>query len=252
MEQILRLWTLPIRDQWRRARTKVSASDPRRRQALWALLLLVPAPSLGVLAGLVFENSALGTGLWAAAKVWMVALPLLWLLRVDRKPLRWSPPTKAGLAAGALVGVVAAALIFAVFGLWGAAWIDPTGMRSILEPVGLTSKGIYLAAAAYWILCNSILEEYVYRWFIFKRAKTLWGSRWAVVASAAAFVLHHAIVLSIYFDWRVTVLACAGIFVGGVLWSMLYRKYGNIWAPYVSHAIIDVAVFAVGWVLLFG
>jgi len=205
-----------------------------------------------VLAGLFVDSGAAGTAVWMAAKAWVLVVPAAWVLWVDRKPLRCSRPSVRGLVAGALLGLVVAALIVGTF-LWlGPRWVDPSGLRAAVEPHGLTSRWVYLAGAAYWILGNSLLEEYVYRWFVFSKARTLWGARWAVVVAALAFVIHHALALAVYFDWRVTALACTGVFIGSVLWSMLYRRYGNIWAPYVSHAIIDVAVFALGWVLLFG
>ena len=39
--------------------------------------------------------------------------------------------------------------------------------------------------------------------------------------------------------------------LGGMAWSWCYVRFGSIWPAYVSHAIVDVAVFAVGWDLLF-
>jgi uncharacterized protein len=225
--------------------------DRRTWSALIALLLIVPAPSISALVGLLMGKGPVGVALWVAAKIWMIAVPIIWLKWVDREPLAVSRPGPGlGLAAG--LGLAIAALIGVVFMFLGPLWIDPTGMRAVLEPVGLTSKAVYLGAAVFWIFGNSLLEEYVYRWFVFSRAKRLTGTGWAVLISASAFVVHHALSMAAYFDWRVTTLACLGVFVGGVIWSWLYARYENIWAPWLCHAIVDVAVFAVGWVLLFG
>ncbi|MBT3220300.1 MAG: CPBP family intramembrane metalloprotease [Proteobacteria bacterium] len=216
-----------------------------------ALILMVPIPSIGVLAGLAIDNSVLGVSVWIAGKAWLLALPAVWLALVDRKPLVCSLPRR-GLVVGALSGMAVATIIVGAYALVGTLWIDPAKLIGVLEPVGLTNKMVYLGAAAYWILFNSVLEEYVYRWFVFTQAKTLWGARWAAVVSALAFVIHHGVVLAIYFDWRVTLLCCIGICLGGLFWSALYHKYQNIWAPYISHAVVDIAVFAIGWLLLFG
>ena len=49
------------------------------------------------------------------------------------------------------------------------------------------------------------------------------------------------------------VAACStGVFAGGVAWSCLYVRYGSVWPGYLSHAIVDVAVFGTGAALLFG
>ena len=62
-----------------------------------ALVLLVPAPSLGVLAAMVFfPNTAIGALCFAASKLWLFGLPIVWRLVVDREPLSLSPPRHGG------------------------------------------------------------------------------------------------------------------------------------------------------------
>lgn len=230
-------------------------SGPRallRQPDMLALALILPAPCISALVGLILGKGAIGAALWAFAKVWMVAVPLVWRLKVDRKPLSLSPVREGGVGVGALVGVVVAAIIVGAWLLIGPAWIAPGALAAAVEPVGLTNPAVYLGVAVFWILGNSVLEEYVYRWFVYERATKLVGRRWAVVFSAGAFVVHHALSMAAFFDWRTTTLACAGVFVGGLIWSWLYARYETLWAPYVSHAIVDVAVFAVGAAMIFG
>lgn len=222
------------------------------RRALLALLLIVPAPSVGVLAGLHGGEGALGVGVWMFSKAWLFGLPAAWLLLVDREKPSGSPARKGGLLVGAGTGLAIAGIIFGAWWLLAKDAIDPQIMRDALEPTGLLSPKVYLGAAAYWILVNSVLEEYVYRWFIYSRARKLMGT-WAAVAFAGlAFMVHHTLALNAWFDWWITALASLGIFIGGVLWSYLYERYGTIWVPYISHAIVDVAVFGLGWLILFG
>lgn len=228
-----------------------SASTRTDRRALLALLLIVPAPSFGVLAGMYGEGT-LGVVLWAFSKVWLFGLPVVWLLLVDREKPSLSPVRKGGLLVGAASGLLIAAIIAAAWWLLAAGAIDPQVMRDALEPTGLLSPKVYFAAAAYWILVNSVLEEYVYRWFIYSRARRLVGTRAAVAVAGLAFMAHHSLALAAWLQWWLTALASFGILVGGVLWSILYERYGTIWVPYLSHAIVDVAVFGLGGVILFG
>ena len=72
------------------------------------------------------------------------------------------------------------------------------------------------------------------------------------MASACGFTLHHIFALWAQFDWRVTALASLGVFVGGLLWSWLYLRYRSVWPCWVSHAIVDVPIFVIGWWLIFG
>ena len=50
----------------------------------------------------------------------------------------------------------------------------------------------------------------------------------------------------------ITVLASLGVFVGGACWSWLYLRYRSVWPCYVSHAIVDVPIFVLGYRLIFG
>ena len=71
------------------------------------------------------------------------------------------------------------------------------------------------------------------------------------MVSALLFTLHHIVALRAQAGWDVTLLASLGVFLGGCAWSWLYLRYRSIWPGYVSHVLADVAVFAVGWVILF-
>lgn len=221
-------------------------------RALLALLLIAPAPSVGVLVAFYGGEGALGVALWAGAKIWLFGLPVAWHLWMDKQPLSWSPMRQGGLLVGAITGLVISAIIMGAYFLFGHTMIDPDFVRQKLEPIGMTNPWVYLGGAVYWVLVNSVLEEYVYRWFIFRKCEAL-TSRWVAVALAAGiFVIHHAIAVNAYFDWRMTVLISLGIFIGGAIWSWMYLKYCSIWPAYLSHAIVDIGVFATGWIMIFG
>jgi hypothetical protein len=72
-----------------------------------------------------------------------------------------------------------------------------------------------------------------------------------VVVSALGFTLHHVIALGGQFSWAMTLLGSCGVFCGGAIWSWLYLKYRSVWICYVSHAIVDVPIFVVGYWLIF-
>lgn len=233
-----------------------------RTKALLALLLIAPAPTLGVIAALVGQQSPLGTAIWAGAKVWLLLFPLLWLLVVDRRPLSFSPIQRGGMLAGTISGLAICLTI--MLGAWIALpWIDVTVLREKMNEVGLGNPWVFLGATLYWIFINSVLEEYVYRWFIFEKSEQLLthapraSSRLdgvgisAIILSAAIFTVHHALIVSVYFSPIIALLASIGVFAGGAIWSALYLKYRSIWPAWISHAWADVGVFAVGGYLIF-
>ena len=108
--------------------------------------------------------------------------------------------------------------------------------------------------AIYICTVNAVLEEYVWRWFVYRKSETLLAKAGggAVVLSALFFTVHHVVALRAQLDWLPAILAAAGVVIGGCLWSGLYLRYRSIWPGYVSHVIVDVAVFGLGAWILFG
>ena len=233
-------------------------STPRSsaRSASLALFLIAPAASAGVTANIFFQGSALGVGLWVAGKLWLSGLPVVWHSWVDRMPWKWptimgGPSPARGYEQALLTGIAASAVLAGAYFAWGSQLIDRGVIREALQPMGLLDPTTYLMASAYWILINSVLEEYVYRWFIVSRCVRVMGVLPAVLVSASVFVVHHILAMGQYFSWQLTALGTVTIFVAGAVWSWLYQRFENIWVPYLSHAIVDLTVFAIGYDLLF-
>ena len=117
--------------------------------------------------------------------------------------------------------------------------------------VGLNSPIVYLGAAAYWCIFNSLLEEYVWRWFVYRKCEVLLPGWWAVSLSGVFFTIHHVIALHAYFDLRITVVGALGVLAGGITWSGCYLKFRSVWPGWISHVWADLAVFGVGYHVFF-
>jgi len=224
-----------------------------RVKAFIALVLLVPAPSLGVLFGMfLFPDSALGKSLFLLTKIWLFALPALWLKFIDKSKFSASPVKKGGIVTGIFSGAIIIFIIVGGFFIVGDKLIDKDFFVTKLALVGLTNPWLYLGAMMYWILINSVLEEYVWRWFCLEKCAALTSRFWAVFLSAAFFTLHHIFAMVVYFS-PVTVLVCAfGVFIVGLIWSAMYLRYQSIFPGYISHVFADIAVFCCGAWILFG
>jgi len=227
--------------------------DSARRRALVGLLLIAPVPSLSVTVFAFVAPGPVGQVAWLIGKAILYGLPAAWLLWVDRQPLSWSPPRRGGFGTGALLGVVISAAIWALYLLVGDRWIEADRLREIGRANGFATPLAYLGISAWVIVVNALMEEYVYRWFVFTRCRALVPPLAAVLLSAAVFTSHHTILLAAYgVAAPLVVLASAGVFVGGCVWSWCYHRFDSIWPGYVSHAVVDVAILAIGWQLLFG
>ena len=222
-----------------------------KKSSLLALLLLVPAPSIGVLVGMIIAPNLFGRAIFFVSKIWILALPLVWHVFVDKQKLSLSIPKKGGFAVAAFLGIIMGAIILAVYFILGRYLIEPQAIKDMASNVGLDDRRTYLAGAAYWILINSVLEEYVWRWFVVQKCKTLLPANAAIGVSALCFTIHHIIAMQVYFNGLLVSVASVGIFIGAAVWSACYNRYRSIWPGYLSHAIVDVAVFAIGYIIIF-
>lgn len=224
--------------------------DTPRRRALAALLIVVPAPSLGAVAAFWLLPGPVGGALYAVGKAVLYGLPVLWHLAVDRHPPSWSPPRRGGFATAAGLGIAMSLAILAAHALLRDR-LDPSLVRSVVSEAGLGTPARFAGFAAYLCLVNSLLEEYAFRWFIFTRCARLMTERLAVLAAGLAFTAHHVIVLRAVFDWPVTGLASVGVLAGGLAWSWCYARFRSIWPGYLSHLLVDITVLTLGWRLAF-
>ena len=80
--------------------------DNRSRNALLALLLLVPVPSIGVWVALYgAEGHPLAKAFFALCKVWLLVLPILWHVRVDKQSVKFPRPSSKGMGAAVITGI---------------------------------------------------------------------------------------------------------------------------------------------------
>lgn len=233
------------------------------RSDVVAVLLLTPVPTLGVLAGLWLLRGPIGQSLYGLAKVWILLLPFLWTRWVDLRRVRPTRPSAGPLLLGLATGVAIAAGIVLAYVLVGEGWVDVALFRDRAREAGFGTPGRYLALAVWIALVNSLLEEYVWRWFLVRKIEGVLPSirfagragvpAWtAVPASAAFFTVHHIFALAAQFPWQITAVGSAGVFAGGCIWSWTYARFRSIWPGYVCHVLADAAILAIGWRILFG
>lgn len=192
---------------------------------------------------------------YALGKI-VFALPLLWHFGVERRPFPRRPRSAAGLVTGLAFGVsVAAAMMLLYFaGLRGTPPFQAAAeaVREKLIGFGLDSAPRYAAFGIFVSLVHSALEEYYWRWFVFGRLRDFMAFTPAAVMGSLAFTAHHVIILGVYFGWGsvAQVVFSAGVALGGFVWCWIYHRSGSLLGPWLSHALVDAAIFAVGYDLV--
>ena len=232
------------------------ASMNKHQRALFALVLILPAPLIGVTSSFYLPSlqSAkadieIGKAIWLLAKIWLIVLPVVWLLFVDGGKLSWSPTNKKGILAGLAWSIPFAFVIFITYGLIRGTLIPPSAKHQVME-LGITSPANFLIFASAMSLVNSLMEEYVWRWFVFSKFKILVGVWPAIVLSAFFFTVHHVIIVWNFGSLWLVFLGSISIFTGGIIWAWLYNKYNSIWPGWICHVAADTAIMWITWRLI--
>jgi len=201
---------------------------------------------------------AVQTTAYTVGKIIQFGLPLFWVLAIQRCRLALKRPSAKGLGEGFVFGVV----VFVAMLVLYRAWLEPAGhvevarepIRKRLEGYGLTNLPTYVLFGLFVSLAHSLLEEYYWRWFVFgglRRLVPLWV---AIVVASLGFMSHHVLILSDYFGWwsLPSVAFSLAVALGGAVWAWIYHRTGSLYGPWLSHLLVDVAVFVVGYDLVGG
>jgi membrane protease YdiL (CAAX protease family) len=207
------------------------------------------------------EGSGLNTATQIAyygGKLVQFTLPLFAVLMFTRRLPRLALPSSKGLGIGLAFGLLVAAGIMALYFVFlrdtSVFQESPAKVHAKLQEFGLDSAWGFALFAVFTTLLHSFLEEYYWRWFVFgwlERYTTLTA---AIGLSSLGFMVVHVFVLHGFLPghFLVAVLPltlCVGI--GGVVWAWLYHRSGSLYAPWLSHLVVDASLFVVGYDLFF-
>lgn len=224
-----------------------------QKKALIALLLISFTPTFSIAFSLMISNNELLSQLvFIICKIWIFIVPTYWFFKIENRKFEYIKPSRSGINMGIITGLALSSIILATWYLLGDS-IDTEKMFSQLSDTGLTDIRLFMAATFYWIFINSLLEEYVFRWFVTMRGIEFTGSEnLGIILSAILFTLHHSLALHLLgFEWWQTAMASFGLITAAAVWSWLYVRYKSITVCWISHAICDIAVFGIAYLIIF-
>jgi membrane protease YdiL (CAAX protease family) len=127
-------------------------------------------------------------------------------------------------------------------------------VRAKVVGFGLHSPAGFIALAIFLSITHSFLEEYYWRWFVHGGLRERVPQAIAIAVSSLAFAAHHVIVLQVYFPgryWTATLPLSIGVAVGGACWAWWYERTGSLAGSWAAHALVDIALMAIGFDLLY-
>lgn len=226
-------------------------TSENRSRSLGLLILVAIAPSIGALSALWIWPGGQGNVVYAVCKLVLYGVPALVAFRTVSRT-QFAEGLRKGLSASSLIAAFASGILISglILGIWF--WVlagttDVSRLLDVVESSGMGSPLQFWLFAAWLCIGNSLLEEFVFRWFIDSRLRGLGVQPlFAIPLSGLIFTIHHIIVLAAYFDLPVVILGSAGVFIGGMIWSVMLRRWGSLIPAWISHALVDVAIIIVG------
>jgi uncharacterized protein len=198
------------------------------------------------------------TAAFAGGKLVQFLFPIAYLAWFERDRIRIAAPTRRGmpLAIGFALAVdVAMYLLYftLVQDVPAVREITPDKIHAKVQQFHADSPMRFVVMAVVISILHSLLEEYYWRWFLFGRMRLHLPMWTAILLSGIGFMLHHIVILGVFFPGHFWVLAlplaaCVG--VGGGVWAWLYERCGSLYAPWLSHCLIDAAIMGIGYVML--
>ena len=232
--------------------------ETANRRAEWGALLfaLVYPTLLTVVYFILLAKSAtvLQQGTYAIGKLIQFTFPVVWIVGVRRMRIGWSRPRRSDLVRGGLLGLTLFTVILILYhyvaspaGLFGSTAGE--AIRQKIEGLGMGSLPRYVVLATFYVLLHSLFEEYYWRWFVFGRLRNLTSLPASIGVSSLGFMAHHVCIVSTFFGWLspMSLLLSAAVAGGGVIWAWLYHRTNSLFAPWISHAFVDAAIFFVGY-----
>jgi membrane protease YdiL (CAAX protease family) len=193
---------------------------------------------------------------YTVGKLIQFSLPLAgwWLARRSLFPLPC--PVWVDILWGLAGGLAVAGAMAGLYELW----MKPAGLLAAASgaiahkaaSLGLKTPAALAAAGVFYAVIHSLLEEYYWRWFVFGQLRRVLSLVAAAGLSGMAFGAHHFLLLGAFFGAAApaTWLLGAAVIAGGAIWALVYEARGNLYACWLSHALIDAAIFAVGYDLV--
>ena len=227
-----------------------------RRKIWWALLPALLLPTLSAFFYFViFKDASVARPIYVATKVFTILWPVIATIWLFREKLGLGSASWEDHRRSALVGLLSGLAILSLMVIWMKSPLSSVileGGAEVREKVrSLGFLQHFIPFAIFITLIHSFIEEFFWRWFVFRNLRRVVALPLAHGLAAVAFASHHLVVTCQYYDfWFAFFLACC-VGIGGLIWSLLYQRYNSLVGPWISHLLVDAGLMWVGHQMIF-
>lgn len=129
--------------------------------------------------------------------------------------------------------------------------VDLSAVTGELESRMNINASNFMVVALYIATCNSFLEEFFFRGFLFFRLKENCSVFQAHLLSSVIFALYHVAIMVTWFEWWVFTLCMIALVIGGVLFNLLDESTVSLYPSWLTHGCANLAINTIGMILFY-
>lgn len=191
-----------------------------------------------------------GYALKSVVKILLFLLLPVILLRLQKdNSFFFLKPDKKAILTGAGLGVLTLIVILAGYAVLKR-YLDLSAIPEALsKDAGITAEN-FVYVSIYISLCNSFLEEFLFRGFAFLNAQRCNSSLLTSILSAVCFAIYHCAILDGWFSPALYALILIALFGCGLLFNFLDKYRERIWTSWLVHLFANIGINIIGMRLL--
>jgi len=145
------------------------------------------------------------------------------------------------------LGLVIYIVIMVAFFLTKGIFDYSTLVKSLSTDQNVSHKS-FIWIALYISFCNSLLEEFLFRFVAFIKLSEYTTKKVAYSFSSIAFALYHIAMVGGSFPLPLLLLALVGLAIGGLIFNYVDHKNKNIYNSWIIHMFADFALMTIWYI----
>lgn len=196
----------------------------------------------------ILKNGQLASLIYTLTKISIIVWPIYWIF--TREKISQTKNHKKSVLLGLVSGLAIGGTILGVYILFSN-YFSQFAPMILLKINNFNLTNHYTLFALFLSIIHSGIEEYYWRWFVFKGLQIKFKPLHATLIASIGFSLHHFIILSQIFPVFLTLLFGTAVGIGGFIWCQIYQKTNSLLGSWLSHMLVDLSIMAVGYLLIF-
>ena len=106
----------------------------------------------------------------------------------------------------------------------------------------------FILVALYISLCNSLLEEFMFRYISFIKLSEFISKKIAYLFSSVSFAIYHISMFGSSFPLSLVLITTIGLCIGGLIFDYVDEKDKNIFNSWIIHMFADFAIMTIWFI----